>query len=162
MPDAFDLWDNDHFPLWLSFVVAGEMREMGDREMSGRKLFRSGTDVNNGWVAIRAERRFAVEKMTRSHLRVGQGLQNMEWSIPENFDLRTSRRRKLCSSRTATCSRNGTTANVAAGRYTPSLNGSVVSIRIARWVAGAGAESLEWTEEQVVGWAEGVIAEQGQ
>jgi len=27
--DAFDLWDNDHFPLWLSFIVAGQMREMG-------------------------------------------------------------------------------------------------------------------------------------
>jgi hypothetical protein len=27
--DAFDLWEKDHFPLWLSFVVAGEMREMG-------------------------------------------------------------------------------------------------------------------------------------
>jgi hypothetical protein len=27
--DAFDLWENDHFPLWLSFVVAGQMREMG-------------------------------------------------------------------------------------------------------------------------------------
>ena len=27
--DRFDLWDDDHFPLWLSFVVAGQMREMG-------------------------------------------------------------------------------------------------------------------------------------
>ena len=27
---AFDLWDDDdQFPLWLSFIVAGQMREMG-------------------------------------------------------------------------------------------------------------------------------------
>ncbi len=27
--DKFDLWEDDHFPLWLSFIVAGQMREMG-------------------------------------------------------------------------------------------------------------------------------------
>ena len=27
-----------------------------------------------------------------------------------------------------------------------------------RWVVGAGADSLEWSEEQVVKWAAGVIA----
>jgi hypothetical protein len=27
--DRFSLWQSDHFPLWLSFVVAGQMREMG-------------------------------------------------------------------------------------------------------------------------------------
>ena len=30
-----------------------------------------------------------------------------------------------------------------------------------RWVAGAGAESLEWTDEQVVRWADGVIGDRG-
>lgn len=27
--DQFALWEDDHFPLWLSFIVAGQMREMG-------------------------------------------------------------------------------------------------------------------------------------
>lgn len=27
--DAFELWQDQQLPLWLSFVVAGQMREMG-------------------------------------------------------------------------------------------------------------------------------------
>jgi hypothetical protein len=27
--EKYDLWEDDHFPLWLSFVVQGVMRELG-------------------------------------------------------------------------------------------------------------------------------------
>jgi hypothetical protein len=27
--DAFDLWQDERFPIWLSFIVAGQMRELG-------------------------------------------------------------------------------------------------------------------------------------
>lgn len=27
--NQFDLWEDDKFPLWLSFIVAGQMRELG-------------------------------------------------------------------------------------------------------------------------------------